>query len=1183
MKKLLPLIYALFALFVGWQTYAQGLTCATALPVTPGTFTASTLVGTPSTPGLNNATPQVALTAGWYAYTPTSNGILNISSCGGGSDTRLKIWSGTCATLTAVASNDDFAGCISVGIDEYASKIENLILTGGTTYYFEWDNWWEATGFTWSFTFAALPMNNDAGITYVTNRNTRIPISQASYGIPLGATVKNFSGAPLTNVVLTTEIYELPNTTSPVQTFANTPVTLAIGAQQTITSGNWAPVLTSSKSYLIKYIKTQNEVDGVTTNDLSTQNLTLDYNYGARDNNTYQVAYNWSSSLEYSQGVVHTVYGADNMTGAVYYVQSTSTTQVYNVQVFQVTNGVVATTPLYTSANITANGAGFRLHTFPTPIPVTAGEYLIAIKKGGTTAFPIGADLSIFTAGKNLVRTGAAGAWTPVESFGVSPAFMIRPKFGSDPNNEVAFLNNRNPGGENTKIHTRQSLSGNDLQFWARAINAGTGTATGVTMTVTVKDPSNTVIYTATSAPQDLITGQIDTFTVANYNVSALGTYTVDYVINNTGDQIPQNNSKNTTFSRTTGEMSRTVGVTGSLGLNATTVANNIVFGNNYAINQNDYLDSVMFVLNPGTPVGYVASVNIYGTTLNTTTGAMVPDLTPLATTVTYTTTAADNLNGVTVKVPISGGTLNLSPGTYFFGVYQASSSNGNIRLATSTDYFSPGMTYYRWDQANTGNWQSPASINYSFVVNPIFKSCVAYNQTVTTTAASCGANDGGASIATTGGTGTVNFLWSTAATTNSITGVGAGQYPCVLSDINGCPSTVSVIVPSLSNLTVTSTAQNVTCGGQATGSIALIASQGIEPYTYSWANNQGTTVALNNIPAGIFECTVTDASGCIVIISDTLSELSNLTATSSGTDVLCNNSQTGNLEISATSGVGAYTYQWLGTANTNNYVTSVGPGTYTCVVTDNLGCTDTVVTVLAVSNLTSVATASNPLCNGTNTGSVTVVASGGSAPYAYDWAGSTSSGTVLSGLGEGNYSVVVTDAYGCSTLASASIIEPSAWNVNETVTPAVFGTDGTIDLTVSGASGPYTYSWDNNSTTQDLNNIDGGTYVVTITDAVGCTYSDSIVVNSIVGLDMNDLNAAQVYPNPSNGSFYISSPALKTVMLFNSIGQKIDIEWRSINEGKYQVLTQQLATGSYILELQSNDSVVRKALQIIQ
>jgi hypothetical protein len=1175
MKKLLHLLFAFIVLSVWWQVKAQGLTCATASPVTPGTFTASTLIGTPSQTGVT--------AAGWYAYTPTSNGILNINSCSGGSDTRLWIWSGTCTALVAVANNDDFAGCISTGTNAYASKIENVILMAGTTYYFEWDNVWEATGFTWSFTFAALPANNDAGITFVTNRNTRIPISQASYGIPLGATVKNFSGATLTNVVLTTEIYELPNTTTPVQTYVSTPVSLGIGVQQALTSGTWAPVLTVSKSYLIKYIKTQTEVDGVTSNDITTQNLTLDFNYTARDNNAFQVAYNWSSTLEYTQGVVHTVYGADNMTGVAYYIQSTSTTQVYNVQVFQLTNGVVATTPLYTSANITANGAGLKLHTFPTPIAVTAGEYLIAIKKTGIVSFPVGADLGLFTAGKNLVRTGAAGAWNPVEAYGVSPAFIIRPKFGSDPTSDIAFINNRNPGGENTKIHTRQSLSGNDLQFWARAANVGTATVTGVTMTVTVKDASNATVYTATSAAQDLTSGQIDTFTVANFNVTALGAYTIDYVFNNTGDQIPQNNTKTTTFTRTTGEMSRTVGVTGSLGLNATTVANNIVFGNNYALTQNDFLDSVQFVLNAGTPVGYVASVNIYATTLNATTGAMVPNLTPIASTVTYTTTAADNLNGVTVKVPISGGTLNLAPGTYFFGVYQASSSNGNIRLATSTDYSSPNMAYYRWDQANSGNWQSPASINYSFVVNPIFKSCVAYNQTVATTAAACGANDGSATVTTTGGTGTINYAWANGNTTPTISNAAAGQYGLTLTDVNGCPLTFNVVVPSQSNLTVTATTQDVTCGGQSTGSIVLNASQGITPYVYTWANNLGSAASLTNIPAGAYQVTVSDATGCIVIFNDTVVELSNLNGVMNGTSVLCNNTQTGNLEISATSGVTPYTYQWVGTSNTGTYVTSVGTGTYTCIVTDGLGCTDTVTTVLAVTDLSATASASNPLCSGTNTGSVTVVASGGTGPYAYDWAGSTASNTVLSGLGEGSYSVVVTDAYGCSTSASASVNEPTAWSVSAAVTPAVFGTDGAIDLTVSGATGPYTYSWDNNATTQDLNNIDGGTYVVTITDSLGCTFSDSIVVNSIVGLDINDLNAAQVFPNPSNGNFFIVSPALSSVILFNSFGQKVTIELSTIGEGKYQVLTQELANGSYILELQSEDAVVRKALQVIR
>lgn len=1172
MKKLVHILCSILLLGVGFKTHAQGLTCASALPVTPGTFTASTLVGTPS--------QTTATAAGWYAYTPTSNGILNINSCSGGSDTRLWIWSGACTALAPIANNDDFTGCISTGTNAYASKIENVILMAGTTYYFEWDNVWEATGFTWSFTFAALPANNDAGITAVTNRNTRVAISQASYGIPMGATVKNFSGSPLTNVVLTTEIYELPNTTTPIQTYASTAQTLGIGAQQAITAGTWAPVLTSSKSYLIKYIKTQTEVDGVTTNDQTTQNLTIDYNYTARDNNVYQVAYNWSSTLEYTQGVIHTVYGADNMTGAAYFIQSTSTTQVYTVQVFQVTAGVVATTPLYTSANITANGSGWKYHTFPTPIPVTAGEYLIAIKKTGTTSFPVGADLNLFTAGKNVVRTGAAGAWNPVEAYGVSPAFMIRPKFGTDPSNEIAFLNNANPGGQSTKLHTRQSLTGNDLSFWARGVNTGTAAVTGVTMTVTVKDASNAVLYTATSAPQDLAPTQIDTFTVANFNVTALGAYSIEYVFNNIGDQIPQNNSKTTTFTRTTGEMSRTVGITGSLGVSTTSApgATNIEFGNNYTLAQNDYLDSVMFVLNPGTPIGYVASVNIYGTTANAT-GVMVPNTTALASTITYTTTAADNLNGAVIKLPIATGTLNMAPGTYYFGVYQAAVATGNIRLATSTDYVSPNTVFYRWTGSNGGTYAATA---YSFVVNPIFKSCVAYNQTVTTTAASCGANDGAASISTTGGTGTVNFLWSNGVTTSNISGVGAGQYPCILTDINGCPATVSVIVPSLSNLTVAATAQNVTCGGQSTGNISLNASQGVEPYTYTWTGNPATTPALSNVPAGTYECTVTDATGCVVIISNTLTELSNLAAVANGTDVLCNSSQTGNLEITAANGVAPYTYQWTGTSNTSTYVTSVGAGTYTCIVTDALGCTDTVSTVLAVTDLAAAATASNPLCYGSGTGSVTVTATGGTGPYTYDWAGSLTSGTVLSGLSEGSYSVVVTDAYGCSTAASASVSEPAAWSVSAAVTPAVFGGDGAIDIIVSGASSPYTYSWDNNATTQDLNNLDGGTYVVTITDSVGCTYTDSIVVNSLVGLDINDLNNVQIFPNPSNGQFFIASPALNSVVLYNQYGQKVALELTTIGEGKYQVLTNQLANGSYILELQSEDAIVRKAIQLI-
>lgn len=1175
MKTKLLWAFSCLIFLMNVNVHAQGLSCASSLPVAPGTFTATTLLGTPS---------QVTATAaGWYSYTPTSNGILNINSCGGGSDTRLWIWSGTCAALVAVANNDDFAGCISTGTNEYASKIENVILMAGVTYYFEWDNVWEATGFTWNFTFAALPMNNDAGITYVTNRYTRIPISQASYGIPLGATVKNFSGSALTNVVLTTEIYELPNTTTPVQTFASTPVTLGIGSQQILTSGTWSPNLTTSKSYFIKYIKSQTEVDGVTTNNQSTQNLTLDFNYAARDNNTYTTAFNWSSTLEYTQGVLHTVLGSDNLTGVAYNIQSTSTTQVYNVVIFPVTNGTVGATPLYTSANITANGAGWKYHTLPTSLAVTAGEYLIAIRKTGTVAFPVSCDASLFTSGKNLVRTGAAGVWNPMEAYGVSYAFMIRPKFGNDPSNDIVFVNNSNPGGQNTKIHTRQSLSGNDLVFWARAKNNGTALVSGVTLTVKVTDAANALLYTATSSAQDLTSGQIDTFTVANFTVTSIGAYTIEYVFNNLGDQIPQNNTSSTTFTRTTGEMSRTVGINGSLGLNATTVANNIVFGNNYTITQNDYLDSVMFVLNPGTPVGYVASVNIYPTTLGTG-GAMVPTLTPIASTITYTTTAADNINGVVIKLPISGGTLNLLPGTYFMGVYQASSSIGNIRLASSTNYHSTGMSYYRWDQTNAGNW-IPAELGnqfVSFVVNPIFKSCVPYNPTISTVSASCGANDGCATVLATGGTGTVSYLWSNSATTSTVCGSSAGPIQVNLSDVNGCAQTVNVIIPSLSNLTVSGTAQNVTCGGATTGSIALNATQGVLPYTYTWSNNLGSATSISNVPSGVYSCTVIDSTGCLVVFSDTLVELSNLTASMNGTQVLCNTLQTGNLEVSAVSGIAPYSYQWIGTQNSTNYVTSVGVGSYACVVTDGLGCTDTVITNLSITDLSATATASNPLCQGTNTGSVSIDVTGGSLPYTYDWVGTLNSGTILSGLSGGNYSCIVTDANGCTAAASSVVTEPSAWNVSVNINPEIFGNDGSINLHVTGASGNYSFAWDNNATTEDLTNLAGGTYVVFITDSLGCTFTDSIIVNSLLGVEIEGLTEVLVYPNPSTGQFNLLGSGIQSVSLVNQLGQRINMNMVKLSDNEWKCELDQLSNGSYFLEILTLGGIQREQIQLI-
>ncbi|MEN9742915.1 MAG: hypothetical protein RLZZ65_720 [Bacteroidota bacterium] len=1181
MQKLLRSVFFICLLLINQTITAQGLTCSTAQLVAPGSFLATTLSGTPSTPGLNGN--GLTLTAGWYRYTPTISGTLTIQSCGGGADTRLWVWTGTCSNLSPVANNDDFPGCFSSGASAYASKIENITVLAGNTYYFEWDNQWEASGFSWSFNFTPLPINNDSGISYLSNRYQRIPISQATAGIPLGGTIQNYSGGNLTNVVLTAAIFEVTDTLNPVATLSSAPINLASGHSANVNCGSWNSAYTSSKSFVIKYTKTQAQTDANSANDVATQALILDYNYYARDDNNFQTAYNWSSTnFSWKQGNVFNFLGAGSVTGVSYYLASNSTTQTYTVQVFTVLNGIPSANPIYTSQVLTANGAGWKTLTFNTPLVISTGaHYLFAISHSGTSGFPLGVSNATATSGKSLVKVGNNG-WNSTETYGLNAVFMMRPKFGQDPTNDIAFLDNLNPGGAYTQQTTRQTPSGNTLSFWARATNLGAASVNNVTLTVQVKNENNTVLYSATSTPKNLIAGQIDTFTVADFNVSALGAYSVSYIFDNPGDQIPQNNTKTTFFTRTTGQMSRTVGNNGSQGINATTMASNIVLGNTYTLAQTDVIDSVLIVLNAGTPAGYLASVKIYQTTDNGS-GTMIPNSSPIATTLNYTTTAADHLNGVVVKLPIAGGALNLTPGTYFFGVSQATSAIGNIRLATSTDYYAPNSVFFKWDQANSGAWQNPSSINYSFVINPIFKSCIPINISSNISAATCAIADGAAVLNCTGGTGQLSILWSNGNTGVNLNGVAAGPYPVIVSDANNCQQSQTIFIPNSSNLTVNATTQQISCSGQSNGSIALNVSQGTAPYSYNWANNLGSNTALQNLAAGSYSCVVTDAAGCQAWFTATLTELHELSVHTLGNLVLCNENQTGVAQIEITTGTAPYTYNWLGQNNNTNIISTTGPANFSCMVTDATGCAVTQNVNFTLSNLSSNLSVGNINCPHDPSGSLTLSTSGGSAPYHYQWAGIEIDTAALTGLAAGAYACIIADANGCQVSATATISEPTMWSVQQIITPEILGNDGAIELVVEGANAPYSFGWSNNANTQNISSLAAGNYFFQITDALGCHFSDTITVQSIVGTTVQELTETLVYPNPSRGNFYIVGPAVEQIFMFNQMGQALAIEVQTLGNGAIEVITNNVATGSYILELRSAQEITRKALQIIK
>jgi len=137
-----------------------------------------------------------------------------------------------------------------------------------------------------------------------------------------------------------------------------------------------------------------------------------------------------------------------------------------------------------------------------------------------------------------------------------------------------------------------------------------------------------------------------------------------------------------------------------------------------------------------------------------------------------------------------------------------------------------------------------------------------------------------------------------------------------------------------------------------------------------------------------------------------------------------------------------------------------------------------------------SISAQTNILCNGGSNGSLTVTPTG-FAPFAYSWSPSGGTGATASGLSAGNYTCTITNQCGGLTTVTATITQPTALTATITTTTnptTCSGTNGAIDISVSGGTSGYTFLWSNASTNQNATNLAAGTYSCTITDANSCT-----------------------------------------------------------------------------------------------
>ncbi len=550
-----------------------------------------------------------------------------------------------------------------------------------------------------------------------------------------------------------------------------------------------------------------------------------------------------------------------------------------------------------------------------------------------------------------------------------------------------------------------------------------TGLAAG-TYTVTVTDnngcnATTTVTLTNSGGPTVTISNQINVLCFGGTTGSATATATLgaspyDYVwtsgagtlqtTNNSAVPDVLNNLGAGTYTVTVTDNGGCVG-TATVNITQPTSAPSVAITNTTNAPCGSSTGSTTALASGGSsPYDYVWTGP--GGTLQTTNNSTSQDVLNNLAAATYTVTITDN-NGCTASATAvvsntGGGTVNITNQTNVncFGGNTGNATANTTGGASPYDYVWTGVggtlqTANNLTVPNTLNGLTAGTYTVTVTDNSGCVSSVIFTITqpttalsvslVTSTPATCGNNNGSATVSASGGTvGTgYTYSWAPSGGNNaSASGLGANTYTVTATDGNSCATTFLVVVTNSTGPTVSISSQiNVNCNGGNTGS-ATASATGTGNLTYSWSGGGGTNSTANNLAAGTYTVTVTDGSSCTNTAIVTITQGPAIVVTTTSTPSNCA-TNTGTASAGASGGTGSLTYSWSAPGGSTQMISNLGAGTYTVTVTDSLGCVQTA--------STSVSTTGGPTANAGNSvvitsGSTTILNGSGSAGATFLW-----------------------------------------------------------------------------------------------------------------------------------------------------------------------------------------------------
>jgi len=486
----------------------------------------------------------------------------------------------------------------------------------------------------------------------------------------------------------------------------------------------------------------------------------------------------------------------------------------------------------------------------------------------------------------------------------------------------------------------------------------------------------------------------------------------------------------------------------------------------------------------------------------------------------TYTATIVDINNCSTTASATITNPVALSATAVVVNALCNGSCNGAITL-TATGGASP----YQYS-LNGGAYQAAASFtglcagshvvtvkdanNCTFTVNStVTQPNVLAVTLVSTAPATCGSNSGAVTVSGSGGTIPYSYsIGGAGQAGGTFSGLAAGSYTVTITDAHNCTSTVTAVVTA-ANAPIASvlSQQNVTCFGGVNGSVLIGVAGGTNPIHYSL--NGGASQLSNNFTSlnvGNYTVTITDANNCSSVVNFTITSPTQLSYTSTPSPASCNGVCDGSVLITATGGTAPYGFSANNgtTFSTTNPVTGLCAGAVNLVVEDANGClANSVATITQPTPVTATFVNTDPICNNSCDGQVTVTAAGGTPAYQYAAnGGAFQSSPVLTGLCAGNQQILVKDSHGCQLTATRNLVNPPGFALTQTsMTESNCGfNNGSLEVTATGLHPSYQYSKNGepNQPTGVFTNLTAGAYQITATDALGCQETVFFGINDI-------------------------------------------------------------------------------------